>query len=262
VGATVAALYRYPVKGFTPESRESLTVIDGRIAGDRVLGFRFADTPEPDEAWSRKHGMLALMHTPGITRLRLGYDEATQRLKISLDGELLVEDGLDAAGRARICDAVANFVKDLPESGLKGHPERLPLRLVGDGLTSRYRDRPDGYVTIHGRASVQALGRALDDPNLSELRFRSNVAVVGLEPFAEQGWIGKTVRVGSMHFRVHASIGRCLAPHANPETGQRDRPILTTLTHAFGQAKPTLAVGLMPEGAGNIRLGDEVALQG
>jgi uncharacterized protein len=262
VGATVAALYRYPVKGFTPESRESLTVIDGRIAGDRVLGFRFADTPEPDEAWSRKHGMLALMHTPGITRLRLGYDEATQRPEISLDGELLVEDGLDAAGRARICDAVANFVKDLPESGLKGHPERLPLRLVGDGRTSRYQDRPDGYVTIHGRASVQALGRALDDPNLSELRFRSNVAVVGLEPFAEQSWIGKTVRVGSMHFRVHASIGRCLAPHANPETGQRDRPILTTLTHAFGQAKPTLAVGLMPEGAGNIRLSDEVALQG
>lgn len=227
-----------------------------------MLGFRFADTPEPDEAWSSKHGMLALVNTPGITCLRLSYDEATRRLKISLDGELLVEDGVDAAGRARICDAVANFVKDLTESGLKGHPERLPLRLVGDGRTSRYQDRPDGYVTIHSQASVQALGKALDDPNLSELRFRSNVAVDGLEPFEEQGWIGKTVRVGSMRFRVHTPISRCLAPHANPETGQRDRPILTTLTHAFGQKKPTLAVGLMPEGAGNIRLGDEVVLEG
>jgi hypothetical protein len=167
--ATVAALYRYPVKSFTPESRESLTLVDGRIAGDRVLGFRFADTPEPDEAWSRKHGMLALMHTPGVTRLRLSYDEAAQRLKISLDGALLVEDGLDATGRGRICGAVANFAKDLPESGLKGHPERLPLRLVGDGRTPRYQDRPDGYVTLHGRASVQALGKALDDPNVSEL---------------------------------------------------------------------------------------------
>jgi uncharacterized protein YcbX len=259
---TVAALYRYPVKGFTPESRESLTVVDGRVAGDRVLGFRFANTPEPNEAWSSKHGMLALVNTPGITRLRLSYDEATQRLGISLDGELLVEDRLDAAGRARICGAVANFVKDLPESGLKGHPERLPLRLVGDGHTSRYQDQPDGYVTIHGRASVQALGKALNDPDLSELRFRSNVSVDGLEPFEEQGWIGKTVRVGSMQFRVHTSIGRCLAPHANPETGQRDRPILTTLTHAFGQEKPTLAVGLVPEGAGNIAIGDEVLLEG
>ena len=44
--ATVAALYRYPVKGFTPETCEALTVrADGRIEGDRVLGVRFADTP-------------------------------------------------------------------------------------------------------------------------------------------------------------------------------------------------------------------------
>jgi hypothetical protein len=36
----VAALYRYPVKGFTPEECETLTVLDaGRIAGDRVLGL-------------------------------------------------------------------------------------------------------------------------------------------------------------------------------------------------------------------------------
>src|SRR5262249_58497393 len=99
--------------------------------------------------------MLALVNTPGITRLRLSYDEAAQRLRISLDGELLVEDGLDAVGRARICGAVANFVKDLPESGLKGHPERLPLRLVGDGRTPRYQDRPDGYVNIHGQGRGQ-----------------------------------------------------------------------------------------------------------
>jgi uncharacterized protein YcbX len=40
----VVALYRYPVKGFTPEMCEVVDVLDeGRIAGDRVLGFRFAD---------------------------------------------------------------------------------------------------------------------------------------------------------------------------------------------------------------------------
>ena len=62
--ATVAALYRYPVKSFTPESCESLTIVNGRIAGDRVLGFRFANTPEPDEAWGRRQGMLVLVGRP------------------------------------------------------------------------------------------------------------------------------------------------------------------------------------------------------
>ena len=45
----VAALYRYPVKGFTPEPCTGLTVLpEGRVAGDRVLAFRFANAPVAD----------------------------------------------------------------------------------------------------------------------------------------------------------------------------------------------------------------------
>jgi uncharacterized protein len=51
----VVALYPYPVKGFTPEGCETLTVLDeGRIAGDRVLGIRFADTRQPTTFGARK----------------------------------------------------------------------------------------------------------------------------------------------------------------------------------------------------------------
>ena len=261
--AHVVALYRYPVKSFTPESRQTLTILpDGRIAGDRVLGFRFAGTPEPDDAWSSKHGMVALMHTPGIARLRLNFDDTAMHLHFSLDGEVIADEALDAEGRRRLCDIVGAYVSDLEESGLKDHPEHLPLRLIGDGRTPRYHDRPDGYVTLHGRASVAALGKALGDADVSELRFRSNVAVEGLEPWEEQGWIGKTLRIGDLRFRVHAPIRRCLATHANPQTGERDRPVLTTLTRSLGQEEPTMAVALVPLGAGQIRLGDEIELEG
>jgi uncharacterized protein YcbX len=35
----VAALYRYPVKGFTREACDALDILPGgRVAGDRVLG--------------------------------------------------------------------------------------------------------------------------------------------------------------------------------------------------------------------------------
>ena len=72
--ARVAALYRYPLKGFTPEERDTLTVLaEGRITGDRALGIRFADTAVPDDTWSRKHGMVALINTPGLARLRVTY---------------------------------------------------------------------------------------------------------------------------------------------------------------------------------------------
>jgi uncharacterized protein YcbX len=55
---------------------------------------------------------------------------------------------------------------------------------------------------------------------------------------------------------------RCLATQASPETGERDRPILTTLTRSFGQENPTFAIALVPEAAGAIRVGDEVVVEG
>ncbi|MEK7214203.1 MAG: MOSC domain-containing protein, partial [Chloroflexota bacterium] len=82
-----AALYRYPVKGFTPEVCETLTVLDnGRIAGDRALGLRFASTEAPDDAWSTKQGMLVLMNTPGLARLNVRFDEAAGTISFRNDG--------------------------------------------------------------------------------------------------------------------------------------------------------------------------------
>src|SRR5215213_9536059 len=95
----VAALYRHPIKGFTPERRESLTVLpEGRVVGDRVLGIRFADTPAADDAWSPKPGMLVLMNTPALARIAAQYDDKTRRLRLDLDGETLIDEALDAAG--------------------------------------------------------------------------------------------------------------------------------------------------------------------
>ena len=55
----VVALYRYPVKGFTPERVQQITVLPGgRVAGDRVLNFRFADAPVANTAWCRKYHVI------------------------------------------------------------------------------------------------------------------------------------------------------------------------------------------------------------
>src|SRR5689334_13781523 len=100
----VAALYRYPVKGFTRESCEKLEVLPGgRIAGDRVFALRFNDSPTPDDAWSTKVECVALVHTPGLARLRLRFDHATHRLHIERDGDQALFDGvLDGGGRERL----------------------------------------------------------------------------------------------------------------------------------------------------------------
>jgi hypothetical protein len=95
----------------------------------------------------------------------------------------------------------------------------------------------------------------------SELRFRSNIALEGLGAWEEHSWVGRKVRIGTVEFAVVRPKFRCLATHANPQTGARDLPILTTLTKVFGQEKPTFAVAMVPTHAGgHIHVGDPVTL--
>lgn len=267
----VASLYRHPIKGFTAESVDSLTVqADGRIAGDRVLAFRFADAATPEDRdgldyWPKSKG-LSLQDFPALAALRTNFDDERQRVRIEHAGSVLVDAGLDDAGRIDLADAVADFVLASPDARRIRRPGRLPLVLVGDGVTSRFQDRPQGYVSVHTRASVTALGDALG-LGIDDRRFRSNVVVDDADAWSELEWTDR-VRIGRLAFRTAGPIVRCLATHANPDTGERDAKVLTTLTGSFAQDEPTLGRLLLPGDAepddaspwagGTLRIGDEV----
>ena len=258
----VVALYRYPVKGFTAEACDALTVLEeGRIAGDRVLAFRFANAAVPDGAWGRKQECVVLMNAPGVARLDVRFDHPSQRLRLALDGAVLAEAGLDPDGRRRLCAALEDYVLKLRESPLAGHPDRLPLKLVGDGVTPCYQDNEGGHATLHSRESLAAVAAAASNPRLSESRFRSNIAIEGARAWEELHWFGRRIRIGRVEFEVVKHKTRCLATHANPRTGKRDIAIMSTLMRAFAQEQPTFAVGMVTRGAGGeIRLGDNVSL--
>lgn len=268
--AHVVALYRHPLKGFTPERVESLVVQpDGRVEGDRVLAFRFADAVAPEDRdrldyWPKAKG-LALQDFPSLATLRVRYDAPGRRVRISHGDRMLVDAGLDQEGRDELVAAVTEHVMASPEGRRLARPGRLPLVLVGDGAASRFQDRPRGYVSIHSRSSVDALGEAIH-ADIDDRRFRSNVVIDGVGPWTELGWTGE-VRIGDLAFEAAGPIVRCLATHANPDTGVRDAKVLTTLTGAFGQDEPTLGRLLLPGTAptgedtwqgGVISVGDEV----
>jgi len=270
----VVALYRHPVKGFTPERRATLTVqADGRIAGDRVLAFRFADAATPEERdgldyWPKPKG-LALEAFPGLAALQLSFDDATQRMRIDHGDRTLVDAGLDEDGRAALAQAVTDFVQDSPDGRRLQRPGRLPLTLVGDGESARFQDRERGYVSVHSEASVAALGAALGQ-EIDDRRFRSNVVIGGIDAWHELDWQGE-VRIGAARLVTAGPIVRCLATHANPDTGERDAGVLKTLTGSLGQDEPTLGRLLILPGVsgavgedcgvgGTIHVGDEVVV--
>lgn len=257
----VAALYRYPVKGFNPEQCETLSVLPGgRIAGDRVLGLRFANAAAPDDVWGTKHEFVALVNTPGLAPLRLRFDHEALRLRISLHDEILIDENLSDDGRRRIAAAIQAYVLTLAENPLSSHPERLPLHMVGDGVTPRYQDSQAGMATLHSRESLAAVAAASGSPDLSEYRFRSNIAIQGAKAWEEQNWPGRRIRIGQVDFEAVSPKGRCLATHANPISGVRDLPVTQTLSRIYAREKPTFAIAMTSSEGGMIHVGDEVTV--
>ena len=258
----VAALYRYPVKGFAAEPCETLTVLEGgRIAGDRVLGFRFANATAAGDAWGTKHECIALVNTPGLARLRAQLDRRALRLRIVSADEVLADEPFTGGGRTRLAAAVQDYVLRLDENPLTGHATRLPVRLVGDGVAPRFQDEEGGFVTLHGRGSLAGVARAADAGEMSEARFRSNIAVEGLEAWEEQRWPGRRIRIGEVRFEALRAKTRCLATHANPRTGERDLPVLQALLRAFPAARPTFAIAMTSGRGGQIHVGDRVTIE-
>jgi uncharacterized protein YcbX len=258
----VAALFRYPVKGFTREDGESLEVLPGgRIAGDRVLGLRFNCSTAADDAWGTKLDFVALVNTPGLTCLQLSFNHGTLRLRVRLADEVLFDDVLDAGGRGRFASTIEQYILGLEENPISSRLDRLPLRVVGDGITPRYQDREPGYATLHGRRSLAALATAVAEaPEVTEHRFRSNIVVDGLDMWEEQSWVGHNLRIGDVEFKVAGPVTRCLATHAHPRTGKRDLPIMKTLLELFPRERPTFAIMMTTDRGGWIRVGDKVEL--
>ena len=260
----VVALYRHPIKSFPAESCDALEIFaDGRVAGDRVLGFRFDDAGPPnDMKWRQKTWFASLQHTPALALLRCGYDSTTRRVWIRIpDTEELVEGSIDEPGdRLRFEHRLNRWYSSLEGTPSAMGRRKLPLRLVGDGTDGRFHDTSAGLATLHSRESLSDLAKATGVSAISELRFRSNIAIEGCSPWQEFDWIGRKIRIGNVEFRVRKTVVRCLATHVDPRSGGRDIDVMGTLTRIIGQDEPQFAVSLVARDPGTIHIGDEVTI--
>ena len=266
----VAELYRYPVKSLSPERCPELTITDdGKVLGDRAFAFRFASVnPDDPTQWLPKTNYASLQHIPELATLQSAYDPESGTLTVSDPSS-----GMSITGNPRIPVDRAAFSEMLSEwhtgteSYARAGGSRKPsgFVLVGDGTreTHQYHDTKEGRTTLHSQSSVQELAKALELESLSGARFRSNIVIEGCEAWKEFGWSNRRIQIGDdVVMKVLKPVKRCLATHADPETGVRDLDILNTLTRIVGQEVPQFAVSMTTtsSGGGNIRVGDVVRI--
>lgn len=224
----VSALYRYPVKGLSPERVDRVDLeTSGFFPGDRL--YAIENGPSGFNAVAPRHQpktkYLMLMRDEALARLRTRYEDSTATLHVEHAGETLAARLDTPEGRASLEALIRHY---MPES-LRGEPKVLEAP-----PQYRFTDSAIGYVSMINRASVQMLEDELG-VSVDPLRFRGNLLVEGLAPFAELDMVGQVIEAPSgLRFKITKRTVRCAATNVDPDTGQRDLDIPWTIDRRLG----------------------------
>jgi uncharacterized protein YcbX len=247
---TVAAIYRHPVKGLSPEPLETVTVAPGRgLPFDRVYALTNgrSDVGSGPFEWHPKSTFLMLQRDDKLATLQTRFDDDTRTLTVMRDGKQVAKGNLTLpVGRAMIEDFFAAY---LNRTG--GQKPKLVQAPEG----AMYSDHKAPVVSIHNLNTLKDLERVAGT-RIDPLRFRANVWIDGVDAWEEFNWLGKEIRLGPVRLRVKERIDRCAATNVDPATGARDMNIPKLLQHGFGHIDFGVFAEVM-EG-GTFRVGDAV----
>lgn len=219
----LAHIFRHPIKAY---GREPLASV--RLSVGQGLPF--------DREWAVAHEAARLVpgwnpcmnftrgaKAPALMAVTASLDEAARRVTLShpAAGEISVAPD-QPADQVRLLDWAGQLIP----SG-----RARPSAVVTGGVAMTDSDYPS--VSILSLASLQDLERRMGT-DLSVHRWRANLWLDGMTPWAEWGWIGQRFRLGDAVLEVVERITRCVATMVDPETGDVRGDTLQALETAYG----------------------------
>ncbi|OQW56747.1 MAG: molybdenum cofactor sulfurase [Proteobacteria bacterium SG_bin9] len=247
--ATIDSIYRYPVKGLSPERLARVALSPGQtLPSDRR--YAIENGPSGFDPENPKHFpksvFLMLMRNERLAALRTHFDDATTTLTIRENGAEKSSGNLEAAdGRA----AIEDFFKVYSAADLKGSP-----KVLTSGGHS-FSDVPRKVVSIINLASVAALEDIAGQP-VDPLRFRGNVYVSGWPAWSEFELVGRTLAIGKARLHIVKPIVRCAAINVDPVTAARDLNLPHEMMRHLGHADCGIYAEVIT--GGDIAAGDAI----
>jgi uncharacterized protein YcbX len=256
MSGSVASISYAPVKGLALITPDAVELTPHGVAGDRRFhvidergrltnGKRLGRLVQVHPSWDEEERTLVLRF-PGGTEVpgtvSLGEENTTSFYGRPVRGHLV---------EGPWSEALSEFIGE-------------PLRLVAPAGAGAGIDRGrGGAVSLLSTAALGPLAQAagVEGP-VDGRRFRMLLGIDGIPANAEDGWIGREVRVGEAVVVPRGHVGRCLITSRDPDTGRPDMDTLGALRAYRGNLDTTeqLPFGVYGEvrRPGRVAVGDAV----
>ena len=252
ISARITGIYRYPVKGLTPEPLPRVELKVGEtLRSDRRYAIENGPSGFDPSApkWLAKPHFLMLQRDEWLAPLRAHFDDDSHVLTLRRDGAMVAQGDLETvAGRA----AIESYFADRHAGQIKGPPKVL----VSPGHS--FSDVPRKVVSIINLASLRAIEQMVQAP-VHPLRFRANLYVEGWPAWHEFDLVDRIITIGSARATVVKRITRCAAVNVDPDTGVRDLSIPNALMQRLGHNECGIYAEIIDDGS--VALGDTIAAE-
>lgn len=224
------SIFRHPVKAMGGEQLTSCQVDAFGLYGDR--GYYFLDESRNGKYLSADVVPAMLGYT--ATFVGEAMDQQYPEVKVA------AKDGSWHAWGESLFSHVAETAKRAVQPG----------RSTPQEGGRNWED----HILLVTDASLREIARLIGEQQIDPRRFRGNLVIVldEDEPFTEDGWIGKQIKINDVTLQVNRHCERCMYVNIDPDTLEINPAVLKTCVkrhdNHFGVYASVITPGKLEEG--------------
>ena len=261
MSATISSINYCPVKSVSFQTIEKCEIKkDVGIIGDRIFAFAkdldldkaqlFEKSPEERKGkWNK---VLTLKNSPVLNKYNFLFKENKLTLTFK-DKEILTINASELSERQLLSNKILELENSLKKPIVLMKNEELPF------FDTSISNKVD-FVNSVSLLNIQSINdfQKKIDKKVEISRFRGNICIDGIKPWEEREWMGKTIKINNISFKVEKNIPRCVAINLKPATDDNSLNLLQSLKKNYNHFEMGIYLTALDDG--EINLGDKVEI--
>tara|TARA_Y100000741_G_scaffold259762_1_gene200605 strand:- start:347 stop:1126 length:780 start_codon:yes stop_codon:yes gene_type:complete len=255
---TISSICYCPVKSvsfqniYLCEIKKKLGITNDRIfAFSRNIDLEKAKLIEKDAKERKLNYFLTLKNSPVLNKYNFVYENNTLTLN-SNNKDIISISADDPSERLLL----ANKLMELENSLLK------PITLLKNAdypfFDTSHSKNIFNSMSLINLSSIKDLENKIKE-KIEPERFRANFYIDGIDPWEERNWIGKTIKINNVSFKVEKNIPRCVAINLKPKTDDNSLNLLKSLKKSYNHFD--MGIYLVALEDGKIEIGNKIELK-
>ena len=258
---SISSINYCPVKSISFQTIKNCEISKNiGIVGDRIFAFsKDLDSNQAqlfekklEERRGKWNKILTLKNSPSLNKYNFTFDN--NKLTLIKDNKEILSIDVNNTNE---CELISNKILEL-ENSLK-----KPIFLM------KNKEVPFFDTSISKKTILTHSISLINDKSIEDFenktneivepqRFRGNIHVEGADAWEERSWIGKTININGISFKVEKNIPRCVAINLKPNTDDNSLNLLQSLKKIYNHFD--MGVYLTALDDGTINIGDNISL--